>query len=452
MNSDSVPSGSLSPTLIVMVPPGTCGDGMKTARAAKASTSCTSDARGLRIGRGAGVVSGLSRVNHRRRLNAMATRSDRAPCRGAARVRVLIATRKGLWTLAGDATRRTWKLVGAGVPRPRRAPRDASIRATARRCSPRRAPGISGRRSSARSTAGARGRKRARRRPSPRTAGAWSTTRSGSRRGTRRSRASGTRARRRRACSARRTAASRGKASAGSTSTRPQGVVRRRPGRHARRRRSCTRSSSTRATPRTCTSACRAAACSSRTTRVRDWHPLNEGVRADFFPDPYPVFGQDPHCVRMAERQSRPPVPAEPLRHLPARPPGARAGSASATTCRSRWATSASRSSCTRTTRTRRGSFPWTAPTCGRARRPAASPAAYRTRDGGKTWKRQSDRLPKTQAWWTVKRQAMTADASRPAGVYFGTTSGEVWGTRDEGRTWWRLAEHLPEIYASSTA
>ena len=34
------------------------------------------------------------------------------------------------------------------------------------------------------------------------------------------------------------------------------------------------------------------------------------------------------------------------------------------------------------------------------------------------------------------------------AGVYFGTTSGEVWGSRDEGRNWRRLAEHLPEIYA----
>ena len=28
------------------------------------------------------------------------------------RVRLLIATRKGLWTLAGDATRRVWKLAG----------------------------------------------------------------------------------------------------------------------------------------------------------------------------------------------------------------------------------------------------------------------------------------------------------------------------------------------------
>ncbi len=46
----------------------------------------------------------------------------------------------------------------------------------------------------------------------------------------------------------------------------------------------------------------------------------------------------------------------------------------------------------------------------------------------------------KAQAWWTVKRQAMTADQAPTVGVYFGTTSGEVWGSRDEGRTWKCLA------------
>jgi photosystem II stability/assembly factor-like uncharacterized protein len=79
---------------------------------------------------------------------------------------------------------------------------------------------------------------------------------------------------------------------------------------------------------------------------------------------------------------------------------------------------------------------------------PGGKPAAYRTRDGGKTWKRQADGMPKSQAWWTVKRQAMTVDRFPVAGVYFGTTSGEVWGTRDEGRSWKCLAAHLPHIYA----
>ncbi len=53
-----------------------------------------------------------------------------------------------------------------------------------------------------------------------------------------------------------------------------------------------------------------------------------------------------------------------------------------------------------------------------------------------------------SQAWWTVKRQAMTADARDPVGLYFGTTSGELWASRDEGRHWDCIARHLPEIYA----
>ena len=33
--------------------------------------------------------------------------------------------------------------------------------------------------------------------------------------------------------------------------------------------------------------------------RGGDWKPLNAGCRADFFPDPDPEFGHDPHTVRM---------------------------------------------------------------------------------------------------------------------------------------------------------
>jgi photosystem II stability/assembly factor-like uncharacterized protein len=75
-------------------------------------------------------------------------------------------------------------------------------------------------------------------------------------------------------------------------------------------------------------------------------------------------------------------------------------------------------------------------------------PAAYVTRNGGNTWQRLVGGLPKDQAWWTVKRQAMTADSQNPVGVYIGTTSGDLWMSRDEGKKWAPLARHLPEIYA----
>ncbi len=79
---------------------------------------------------------------------------------------------------------------------------------------------------------------------------------------------------------------------------------------------------------------------------------------------------------------------------------------------------------------------------------PDGIPGAFVTRNGGKTWKRQAAGMPATDAWWTVKRQALATDTADPVGVYFGTTSGELWGSRDEGEKWRLIAQHLPEIYA----
>ena len=83
---------------------------------------------------------------------------------------------------------------------------------------------------------------------------------------------------------------------------------------------------------------------------------------------------------------------------------------------------------------------------------PQGKPAAYITRNAGKTWQRQDVGLPPSQAWWTVKRQAMSADAQNPLGLYFGTTSGELWMSRNEGERWACIARHLPEIYGVEVA
>jgi hypothetical protein len=60
--------------------------------------------------------------------------------------------------------------------------------------------------------------------------------------------------------------------------------------------------------------------------------------------------------------------------------------------------------------------------------------------------------MPKMQGWWTVKRQAMTAQAGKPVGVYFGTSSGELWASRNTGKSWSLTAQHLPEICAVEAA
>lgn len=83
---------------------------------------------------------------------------------------------------------------------------------------------------------------------------------------------------------------------------------------------------------------------------------------------------------------------------------------------------------------------------------PDGKPAVYVTRNGGESWQRQDVGMPTQQAWWTVKRQAMCADRHDPVGLYFGTTSGELWMSRDEGQRWECIARHLPEIYAVEAA
>jgi photosystem II stability/assembly factor-like uncharacterized protein len=40
----------------------------------------------------------------------------------------------------------------------------------------------------------------------------------------------------------------------------------------------------------------------------------------------------------------------------------------------------------------------------------------------------------------------MTADALDPAGVYVGTTSGQLFLSADAGETWNAMAEHLPGV------
>ena len=82
---------------------------------------------------------------------------------------------------------------------------------------------------------------------------------------------------------------------------------------------------------------------------------------------------------------------------------------------------------------------------------PEGKPSVFVTKNAGKSWKRLDAGMPR-QAWWTVKRQAMCADAGTPVGLYFGNTQGEVWASRDEGAKWTCIARGLPEIYAVEVA
>lgn len=77
---------------------------------------------------------------------------------------------------------------------------------------------------------------------------------------------------------------------------------------------------------------------------------------------------------------------------------------------------------------------------------PDGAMAIWRTKDSGKSWKRLAKGLPQKNAWATVLREGMAVDGEDPAGVYFGTTTGEVWASRDEGASWSLAAERLPPV------
>jgi photosystem II stability/assembly factor-like uncharacterized protein len=76
----------------------------------------------------------------------------------------------------------------------------------------------------------------------------------------------------------------------------------------------------------------------------------------------------------------------------------------------------------------------------------------YRTQNAGASWKPLTRGLPQKDALETVLRDAMAVDTFDPAGLYFGTRSGKLYGSRDEGRSWTLLHEGLPPIVCVKAA
>jgi photosystem II stability/assembly factor-like uncharacterized protein len=73
----------------------------------------------------------------------------------------------------------------------------------------------------------------------------------------------------------------------------------------------------------------------------------------------------------------------------------------------------------------------------------------YETRDGGGSWQPRGEGLPQQHAYLTVLRQAFDhAGQGSELELYFGTTTGEVFGSPDAGASWTALAEHLPPVYS----
>jgi len=185
--------------------------------------------------------------------------------------------------------------------------------------------------------------------------------------------------------------------------------------------------------------------------RGASWRPLNKGVAADFLPDPNPEYGHDPHCVLLH--------PLQPDRLYQQNHCGIyRLDRPGDTWVRigNNMPKEVGDIGFPITLHPRDPETAWVFPMDGTEvwprTSPGGKPAVYRTRDGGKSWKRQDRGLPAGKAWFTVKRQAFAADAGDPVGLYFGTTSGEIWTSPDEGKSWRPLAAYMPHIYSVETA
>jgi hypothetical protein len=73
----------------------------------------------------------------------------------------------------------------------------------------------------------------------------------------------------------------------------------------------------------------------------------------------------------------------------------------------------------------------------------------YETRDGGSTWAARGEGLPAEHAYLTVLRHAFSrAGQGEELELYFGATSGELFGSADAGATWSTIATRLPPVFS----
>ena len=180
------------------------------------------------------------------------------------------------------------------------------------------------------------------------------------------------------------------------------------------------------------------------------WSPLNKGVAADFMPVKNPEYGHDPHCMalhplnpdRLYQQNHcgiyRIDRPDDTWKRIGDNMPRSIGDIGFPLALHPRdpdtlWV------------------FPMDGTEAWPRTSPGGKPAAYVTRNGGRTWKRQDRGFPRNRAWWTVKRQCLTADDRDPVGLYVGNTAGEIWMSRNEGGTWECMARHLPQITSIET-
>jgi len=173
------------------------------------------------------------------------------------------------------------------------------------------------------------------------------------------------------------------------------------------------------------------------------WEPRNKGVRADFQPDPDLVFGQ---CVHKLIRAAGEDDVLLQQNHC-----GVYRSADGGLIWDEITTGLPSEFGFPMVGHPRDGSTAWVIPLDGADKlrmMPGARAAVWRTSDAGGSWSRLDRGLPKDDAYLAVLREAMAVDKLDPVGVYFGTSSGRIYGSADEGASWSVVADNLPQIWS----
>jgi photosystem II stability/assembly factor-like uncharacterized protein len=83
---------------------------------------------------------------------------------------------------------------------------------------------------------------------------------------------------------------------------------------------------------------------------------------------------------------------------------------------------------------------------------PDGHAAVWRTRDAGSSWQPLDRGLPQRDAHVGVLREAMAVDSEDAPGLYFGTSTGQIFASADEGDSWTQIADYLPPISSVEVA
>ena len=170
------------------------------------------------------------------------------------------------------------------------------------------------------------------------------------------------------------------------------------------------------------------------------WQPKNRGVRADFLPDPLPETGQCVHRLVLH--------PARPDRLYQQN----HCGVYRSDDCGESWidisAGLPSGFGYGLAVDPADADTAFVLPEESSHMRTAAGGRlrVYRTRDAGRSWSPLTDGLPQQHAYVSILREGMCNDSRSPVGVYFGTSSGHLFGSPDGGESFHLIAGYLPRI------